>query len=244
MGDEHCFLVIVGSNEIFMKKIYLLFFSASCFLGGNLVAQSTVFASNQSTEKNIPQNQITDKGTTVKSSEKSKTETTIQPITVLGKPLTLQIGGGLMLAGTGDVICRQMETELSAKLNNYFALAGNVTFGKSVGSDFDQSAFYQFNTNILVSPFKNSRKNDFRMGTGLSISDVTDIYDTERMFENNQLVYTKAVIDKRTATGINFILDYQHQAAERFVIGARLINQQYTNGDINTGFLLRMGWKL
>jgi hypothetical protein len=227
-----------------MKKIYLLFFPLSYLLAGNLAAQSQVIAANQSITPSISENRMSDFTSPQNSSPKKVTSTDFKPITVLGKPMTMQIGAGLLLAGTGDVVCRQMETELSVKLNNYFTFAGNITFGKSVGSDFDQSAFYQFNTNILVSPFKNSRKNDFRIGTGLSISDVTDVYDTERMFENNQLVYTKAVIDKRTSTGVNFILDYQHQASQRFIVGARLINQQYTNGDINTGFLVRMGWRL
>lgn len=227
-----------------MKKIYFLFFPLSYLLAGNLTAQSPVIAANQTITQSIVENRISDVSSSQNSSNEKVTPTDFKPITVLGKPITMQIGAGLLLAGTGDVVCRQMETELSVKLNNYFAIAGNITFGKSVGSDFDQSAFYQFNSNILVSPFKNSRKNDFRMGTGLSISDVTDVYDTERMFDNNQLVYTKAVIDKRTSTGINFIFDYQYHASQRFVVGARLLNQQYTNGDINTGFLVRMGWKL
>ncbi len=159
-------------------------------------------------------------------------------------PMEIHMGIGRALLGSGDVITTQMETELNLKLNKYITLGENVTFGKGGWYDYRFTNYIQINSNVFVSPFKNTGKGDFRLGTGLSYSNVTDVQIIEEQIISNNIKYKRSIVDNRHTMGVNITIDYNHAVNNRVIIGGRLINQQYLNGDINTGIYLKCGIKL
>ena len=78
----------------------------------------------------------------------------------------------------------------------------------------------------------------------MSYSNVTDVQIIEEQIISSNVKYTRSIVDNRNTLGLNIIVDYNRTLNNRFIIGGRLINQQYLNGDINTGFYLKCGIKL
>lgn len=156
----------------------------------------------------------------------------------------LRFGVGTSLLGTGDMRTIMFENELNIKLNNYFTLGEGLGFAKSNYGVFEQASFIQLNSNIYISPFRNNRKNDFRLGTGLSWYSVSDVYQSSATYQNGQLVDSKHVFDKRNSIGFNLIIEHTYHVSENLLAGLKLFTQPYQNGDINSGILLRFGLEI
>ena len=161
-----------------------------------------------------------------------------------GSKLDLRFGIGTSLLGTGDMITIMLENEANFKLNRYFTLSGGVAYAKSIFGVFDQAAFIQLNSNIFISPFRNNRKNDFRVGTGLSWYSVSDVYLSSASYENGQLIDADYELGKRNSRGFNIIIENTYTITEKFLLGVKLFTQPYKNGDINSGFMLKFGFKI
>ena len=155
--------------------------------------------------------------------------------------LDLRFGVGTSLLGTGDMLTIMFENELNYKLNDFFGLAGSVGYAKSDNGVFHQSSFIQFNTNVYFSPFKNSGKNDFRLGTGVSWYAVSDVYQSSATYQNGQLIDSEYVFDQRQSVGFNAVIENTYSITEKYKLGIKLFTQPYQNGDMNSGALLKFG---
>jgi len=153
----------------------------------------------------------------------------------------LRFGIGTSLLGTGDMQTIMFDNEVNMKLNSYFTLGGGLGYGKSDNGVFLQASFVQLNANIYISPFKNSRRNDFRIGTGPSWYSVSDVYQSSARYQNGQLVDAEYEFDKRSSIGFNLIIENTYLIKEKYLLGLKLFTQPYLNGDINSGILLKLG---
>jgi hypothetical protein len=158
--------------------------------------------------------------------------------------LDFRIGSGVSLLGSGDMTTFVYENELNYKLNNYLTSAVSINLGRSNYGVYENSAFTQGNLNIFLSPFKNNKKSDFRIGTGLSYYSVSDAYATSRSYENGQLVAVVYGIETRNSYGINVIIEKSSMITDKLFWGAKLYSQPYFNGDINTGLTFKLGYKI
>lgn len=158
--------------------------------------------------------------------------------------LDFRIGSGVSLLGSGDMTTFVYENELNYKLNNYLTSAVSINLGRSNYGVYENSAFTQGNLNIFISPFKNNKKSDFRIGTGLSYYSVSDAYATSRSYENGQLVAVVYGIETRNSYGINVIIEKSSMITDKLFWGAKLYSQPYFNGDINTGLTFKLGYKI
>lgn len=158
--------------------------------------------------------------------------------------LDLRFGIGTSLLGTGDMRTLMFENELNLNLNKYFALEGGLGYAKSNDGIFEQSSFIQLNANIYISPFKNNRKNDLRLGTGLSWYAVSDVYQSSVTLQNSQLIDIAHKLDKRNSIGFNVVVENTYSITEKYMLGLKLFTQPYQNGDINSGILLKFGVKI
>lgn len=143
----------------------------------------------------------------------------------------LRLGIGISLLGSGDMLTFNYENELNYQLNQYFTGALSVNLGRSNLGVGNSASFTQGNLNIFISPFKNSKQIDFRIGTGITYYHVSDIdfnYD----------------FDKRNAIGFNIVIENTYLFANKWLAGLKLFTQPYANGDINTGVMLKLGLKL
>lgn len=160
------------------------------------------------------------------------------------KKLDFKFGVGKSLLGTGDMRTINFENEINYKINNYFSSSFTLNFGYSDYGVFKTSTYFQGNLNVFISPFKNNKKNDFRIGTGLSIMNVFDSYyiphDDGVVLNQSSAYY----FDKRNSSGLNIIIEDTYSFKGKYLIGLKLYSQPYFNGDLNTGILLKIGLKL
>ena len=157
----------------------------------------------------------------------------------------LRFGIGNSLLGSGDIITTTLENEVNYKLNRYFTTAFSLNFGRSSYDALNTASYTQGNLNIYLSPFKNSRRNDFRIGAGLSYYKVSDaLIQLANYDRQGNLVQANYLLEVRDSFGGNIILEDTHTIKERFLVGLKLFIQPYLNGDINSGVLLKIGVKL
>ena len=156
----------------------------------------------------------------------------------------VRFGIGISLLGTGDMTTINFENEINYKINHYFTGSFSLNYGTGNSGLYETSTYFQGNLNIFISPFKNSRRNDFRIGTGLSIMNITDSYFIENFNIESGLTSTY-YLDKRNSYGINIIIENTFSITERLLIGLKLFTQPYiSNGDINSGILFKLGLKI
>lgn len=158
--------------------------------------------------------------------------------------LDFRLGTGVSLLGSGDMITFNYENELNLKLNQFFTSSLSINLGKSNQGVSELATFIQGNVNIFISPFKNFKRNDFRVGTGLTFYNISDAYVSFLQYENDVLVDRDYVLDHRQSLGWNLIIENTYLLSEKFLVGLKLFTQPYNNGDINTGVMLKIGIRL
>lgn len=163
---------------------------------------------------------------------------------VNARRVDVRLGAGHSLLGTGDMRTFNYENELNIKLNNYFTSSVSINLGRSNYGDFETASFTQGNLNFFISPFKNTRRFDFRVGTGVTYYNITDAYVAWQSWKNGVLVETKYEFDNRNSIGYNVILEGSYLMTNRFLIGLKAFTQPYQNGDINSGVMLKLGFVL
>lgn len=157
----------------------------------------------------------------------------------------IRFGAGTSLLGSGDMITISFENELNYRLNPYLTTGLSLAYGRSNFGVFETASFTQGNLNVFFSPFRNTRKNDFRVGTGLSLYNVSDAYLASSVYEFPTGVRTEIyAFDERKSYGYNIIIENTYALTNRFMLGLKVFTQPYFNGDINSGVYLKFGVKL
>lgn len=158
--------------------------------------------------------------------------------------LDLRLGTGISLLGSGDMITFNYENELNLKLNQYFTSSVSMNLGRSNYGVSETASFVQGNINVFFSPFKNNKRFDFRVGTGLTYYNISDAYESSQLWENGVLVDSDYEFDNRSSLGFNIIIENTYLLTDKFLIGLKLFTQPYNNGDINSGVMLKFGLKI
>jgi len=157
----------------------------------------------------------------------------------------IRIGIGTSLLGTGDMRTFMLETELNYSLTEYFTIGGGLGMGRSNSGVSETASFFQGNANMYFSPFGNSGKNDFRIGGGLSFNSISDAYiSSVELGPGGQIINQEVTFDQRNALGFNIILENSYWITDKTLIGIKVFTQPYVNGDINSGILFKVGFRL
>lgn len=156
----------------------------------------------------------------------------------------IRFGTGVSLLGSGDMGALNIENELNYNFNKYFASSLSVNYGRSNSGVYVSSSFIQGNLNLFVSPFKNTRKNDFRIGTGFSMMNISETYKVLARcgvgLDDIEPIYFNA----RNSCGFNVIVENTYSLGDKLLVGIKLFSQVYSNEDINSGVLLKFGLRL
>jgi hypothetical protein len=156
----------------------------------------------------------------------------------------LMFGTGVTFLGTGDYLCLTFENELNYKLSSYFTTSAVFNMGKSLTGASDGSAsFFEGNLNLFISPFRNNRLNNFRIGAGISVFNVNDTYLSSSYY-CECMTCNEYIVDKHTTFGGSFILEDFFRIGRQFFIGAKVFLKPYVNGDINSGAMAKFGIRL
>jgi len=153
-----------------------------------------------------------------------------------------RMGTGLSLLGTGDLWAIQVESEVNYKLLPHMAVAGAVTLGSSPFLSEESTTFVQLNANGFLSPFRNDRFIDFRVGGGLSYYVINEMRSRDVWYYDSDILYRFSETSVlRHALGANIIIETTLQLTENLLLGAKAFTQPYLNGDINTGVMGKIG---
>ena len=162
--------------------------------------------------------------------------------------LDVRFGPGYSVLGTGDMRAFNFENELNYKLNPYFTGSASINLGRSNHGVLENASFVQGNVNLFISPFRNDRKFDFRIGGGLTHYNISETFlDTDYSLDtyNQSVMYIpKYEFNKRNAWGCNAILESSYWLTNSFLIGLKLFTQPYFNGDINSGITVKTGIRI
>jgi len=154
-----------------------------------------------------------------------------------------RFGIGVAFLGPVDMKTVTFENELNYKLSNYFAASLSVDYGKSFSGIYESASYLQGNLNLFISPFRNNRKNDFRVGAGFSLMNVSETYgQAEYCGVGLPPNYTEPLFDNRDSFGYNIIIEDVYNISKKFLVGLKLFTQPYTNEDINSGVLVKAGF--
>ncbi len=153
----------------------------------------------------------------------------------------IRFGAGVSLLGSGDMGALNFENELNYTFSSYFVSSVSVAYGRSNSGVYVSSSFIQGNLNVFVSPFKNTQKNDFRIGTGFSMMNIRETYNIPLLCGLGLDNTSPVLYDIRNSIGFNIIIENTYSLSEKLLVGIKLFSQVYTNDDINSGVLLKFG---
>ncbi len=156
-----------------------------------------------------------------------------------------KIGAGPLFGGIFNNTLLSLDNELTYKMNNYFNASAFVTLSRGGVTNNEElvlgsgpSSSFLGGLNVTLSPFKNNKVNNFKIGTGIvwfSVSNTYLSYDDLRTKR-----YEYFVTDYKSA-GFNLVIEDEYRIFDRYLIGAKL----YLNGDkygaYAYGALLRFG---
>jgi hypothetical protein len=152
-----------------------------------------------------------------------------------------RLGFGPSLLGTGDMRCLAIENEYNYRLNSYFKIAAAVQVGSSENGVFIHSNFRQAGLNLYLSPFKNTGKGDFRIGTGLNYYRAYNVYAGSTTIVNGVIVDETIVRGWEKSAGVAIQMEYSRMVTSALSLGLKAYSNPYFNGDIQSGILLRAG---
>jgi len=157
----------------------------------------------------------------------------------------LKIGAGLGFMGWGDVTTLSFENEFNYKANNYFTAAAGFGIGRSIGNGDDvferHSDYLQGSVNIFVSPFKNNKRNNFRIGGGYTYIHQATAYIGGIQYEPfYEVRYGK---DQYSAHCFTAIVENEYKITTRLMIGVKLFCiGNFKDGDAEmSGGLIKFG---
>jgi len=156
------------------------------------------------------------------------------------KKFDYQFGSGISLFEIEAIyIC--FENELNYKLNNYLSGSISLNYGKTMKNEREYfSSYRQGNLNLFISPFKNNKKNIFKIGTGLSYVDASIFKKTiiEDYYQKYSYVY---FLKKENIFGLNMILYYNYLIKEKYLLGIKTYVQILEKDNVKSGIFLKLG---
>ena len=162
-----------------------------------------------------------------------------------------------------STIAIAIENEINYKFSKYFAISGslNYSFGipKRIEYGFEQSknlyeniaGFFQISSIIFYSPFKNNKKNDFRVGVG-PVWINANIYEHFEDYLCSTCIPVQSPIRtnirKANTLAANFIIEDSYTIKEQFIVGLKLYYQPNLSGlngfNENIGLTAKFGIKI
>lgn len=117
-----------------------------------------------------------------------------------------------------------IEAELNKKLTPYFTVAPSFIYDNTNEETGKDDGLLQLNLNGFVSPFRNNRRNDFRLGGGIGYS-----FLTVNRYQN------------RNSLGFNIIVENSFSITEKYFIGIKGYAQHFINRGNAWGLMLKVG---
>ncbi|VBB47154.1 hypothetical protein TRIP_D420073 [uncultured Paludibacter sp.] len=146
-----------------------------------------------------------------------------------------KLGAGLGFMGNGDLTTVTFENEVTYKLNKYFSSAISFEIGRSIKNMVANNDYLERGINVFISPFKNNRRNNFKIGGGYSYINTSSTYIGAVYYIPNYEV--KYVYEENSYNAFNIIIEDEYKINSRFLVGLKA----YTIGNMDQGGILSGG---
>jgi hypothetical protein len=163
----------------------------------------------------------------------------------------LKLGVGVANLGTGDYQMNRFESEFTKKFTKWLSssVAVNVGIGYSDYVLLRQVNALSADLNVFVSPFGNQRKHNFKIGTGFTgiRANITASMGRSTIYNRELGTYEireTIITESRRTTGFSMIVEHEISLGKKYLIGAKIMVQPYSNADILAGANLKFGIKL
>lgn len=160
--------------------------------------------------------------------------------------IDIRLGAGFSFLGSGDNFTNMLENELNYNLNNYLTISPSLAVGITSGHYKESGANLVHGAiNIFLSPFRNNRFFNFRIGTGVNVYKVFDYTFTKASYDSfGELVVYEYSFESRKSIGINMLIENTIRINKKLLVGIKLFSTPYKNADINSGILLKFGVRI
>lgn len=159
--------------------------------------------------------------------------------------LRYEIGSGISLLGSGDVLALNIENELDYTLSNHFESSISILYGRGfVSHDAFSISFIQGNLNLVILPFGNKSKYTFKFGGGLSFQSHHEVSSSVGRWEDGEFIVLQYNIENSKTVGYNLTIENSFKLSEKYSLGFKLFGQIFANEDTNFGGILKIGYRL
>ncbi len=133
-----------------------------------------------------------------------------------------------------------VEMELNRKFTPYLAVGTSLAYGREAPDAYAQTSFDKGNLSLYVSPFRNDKRNDFRIGAGISYFDIAGFYATGMLFNPEETEYYSY---KNSSFGFIFSLENSYMLTDRFFVGIKAFAEPFLKETVKTnyGAMLKLG---
>ena len=150
----------------------------------------------------------------------------------------VKFGAGFGFMGSGDMLTLSLENELNYKINNFFTVAASFGYGKGERGVHDLTAYTMGSVNVFVSPFRNNKRNNLRIGGGASVFNHTNVY-TKSWNDQDGSTYD---FFRNKTTGFNVILEDEQRIGSHLLIGIKAyMTAGAAQGGIVSGAMIKAG---
>ncbi len=149
--------------------------------------------------------------------------------------LSYTLGTGLGLMGDGDLAAFSVENGLTYKLNKYLSSSVSFGIGRSYNNTTANNNYLAGSVNLYISPFRNDKRNNFKIGGGYSYINTSSAYIGAIYYVPDYEV--KYAYDDNSYNAFNIIIEDEYWINSRFLVGLKL----YTTGNMSFGGIISGG---
>jgi len=162
--------------------------------------------------------------------------------------LDFKVGVGLGHWINSNLNMFRFENEFTKKWNRSLSSSLSINFASGGNTYLQTLTLLNGNINCFLSPFGNQKKNNFKIGTGISFIHIRETVVTyfdnfPPYYDNPRQLYE---VNKRQLASYNLVIDDEIVLGDKYLIGVRLMMQPYRvqTGDTFWGLLFKCGIKL
>ncbi|HEY6915427.1 MAG TPA: hypothetical protein VI413_12185 [Paludibacter sp.] len=159
-----------------------------------------------------------------------------------------KIGTGLGFMGSGDLPALCFENELNYKLNSYLSTSLSLGIGRTPKDIYTHNDYLLGSLNLFISPFKNTGRNNFKIGGGFTLINETSLYDPNVYYDRNNRDFNEGAYNNgfdyltRMVNGFSVMLEDEYMINSKFLVGGKLfVTGGEKEGGVVSGAMIKLG---
>lgn len=166
---------------------------------------------------------------------------TISALSSQNSKFSYHLNTGWGFLGDGDLPALSLENELTYNIDHYFSTSVILGIGRNLVTEHAQSDYLLGSLDLYISPFKNNRRNNFKLGGGYSYIDISNTYVIVRYYDNGTKYDFYDYYTNRQHA-FNITVEDEFKINSRYMVGIKAyIIGNKDQGGILSGFSFKLG---